>query len=78
VLPECAAVRPAVRAVLAISGALPWKRVGRPAALDPVGWGTPSPHSPRVAGRSGRRSPSPGPQRRPPRTPASPASWVWL
>lgn len=34
--------------------------VGRPAALDPVGWGTPPPHSPRVAVRSGRRVPPPG------------------
>lgn len=38
--------------------------VGRPAALDPVGWGIPSPHSPRVTVRSGGRSPPPGPSRR--------------
>lgn len=37
--------------------------VGRPAALDPVGWGIPSPHSPRVTVRSGGRSPPPGPSR---------------
>ena len=39
--------------------------VGRPAALDPVGWGIPSPHSPRVTVRSGGRSPPPGPSREP-------------
>lgn len=39
--------------------------VGRPAALDPVGWGIPSPHSPRVTVRSGGRSPPPGPSRKP-------------
>src|SRR3954452_3949651 len=34
--------------------------VGRPAVLDPVGWGTPPPTSPRAADRSGRRHPPPG------------------
>lgn len=34
--------------------------VGRPAVLDPVGWGTPPPTSPRAADRSGRRTPPPG------------------
>ena len=34
--------------------------VGRPAVLDPVGWGTPPPTSPRAADRSGRRAPPPG------------------
>lgn len=34
--------------------------VGRPAVLDPVGWGTPPPTSPRAADRSGGRTPPPG------------------
>lgn len=34
--------------------------VGRPAVLDPVGWGTPPPTSPRAADRSGRRTLPPG------------------
>ncbi|EFF91844.1 conserved hypothetical protein [Streptomyces sp. e14] len=55
------AVRPCVRSTPATGGAIPWFRVGRPAVLDPVGWGTPPPTSPRAADRSGRRTPPPGP-----------------
>lgn len=39
-------------------------RVGRPAALEPVGWGTPSPHSPRAAERPEGLTPPLGPSRR--------------
>lgn len=35
--------------------------VGRPTALDSVGWGTLPPHSPQAADRSGRRTAPPGP-----------------
>ncbi len=60
VLLLCVAVRLSVRSVSGFAGTFRWILRGSARCTESVGWGTPPPHSPRVAERSGRRMPPPG------------------